>query len=405
MNKDFQLKQLLRMLMTPGLKSGLYLLETDLTDEEIEECFEGTSSFKYVKGKLIPTSKGNVFELFIVGLCHQCPNSVGSSLMNQLITADERNKDVIIYSLTIQTLKHFCTSGTTVIHLFGKIDLSSIESEDLDKFDAALTCIDDTIVVLCTKKNIATSKEGPIINRSLKGYNKNRLMENRLRKVHISYKHDKNYDEAIEAIKKGLQKNGICYSIDVQDIKYRDDIEKYEKEIGRADRVIIFVIATYLKSIDCMFEMTEIFKNVDVRNRVFPVVDMEPISRNRDGLKEIKEYWFEQKIKASIQMQVDPGNSDYVINELYKINAIIKTLDEFWDYIVHINTGNFKNLIENDAALLMEEIQRATSNRTVELEDKIVPIGETQPAIIRRTTQNGEKSIYVENNMGSIIIN
>ena len=109
MNKDFQLKQLLRMLMAPGLKSGLYLLETDLTDEEIEECFEGTSSFKYVKGKLIPTSKGNVFELFIVGLCHQCPNSVGSSLMNQLITADERNRDVIIYSLTIQTLKHFCS--------------------------------------------------------------------------------------------------------------------------------------------------------------------------------------------------------------------------------------------------------------------------------------------------------
>lgn len=104
-------------------------------------------------------------------------------------------------------------------------------------------------------------------------------------------------------------------------------------------------------------------------------------------------------------MQVDPGSSDYVINELSKINAIIKVLDEFWDYIVHINTGNFKNLIENDASLLMEEIQRATSNRTVELEDKIVPIGETQPAIIRRTTQNGEKSIYVENNMGSIIIN
>ena len=73
-------------------------------------------------------------------------------------------------------------------------------------------------------------------------------MENRLRKVHISYKHDKNYDEAIEAIKKGLQKNGICYSIDVQDIKYRDDIEKYEKEIGRADRVIIFVLTSSLRT-------------------------------------------------------------------------------------------------------------------------------------------------------------
>ena len=64
----------------------------------------------------------------------------------------------------------------------------------------------------------------------------------------------------MEAIKRGLEKNGIYYSIDVQDIKYRDDIVAYEKEIGSADKVIMFITATYLKSIDCMFEMTEIFK-------------------------------------------------------------------------------------------------------------------------------------------------
>ena len=35
MNKNFQLEQLGMMLMEPGLKSGLYLIDTDLTDEEI----------------------------------------------------------------------------------------------------------------------------------------------------------------------------------------------------------------------------------------------------------------------------------------------------------------------------------------------------------------------------------
>lgn len=230
-------------------------------------------------------------------------------------------------------------------------------------------------------------------------------MKSRLRKIHISYKHDKNYEVAIDAIKNGLEKNNISFSIDVQDIKYRDDIEKYEKEIGRADRVIIIVIAPYLKSIDCMFEMTEIFKNEDVRNRVFPVIDIDPISRNRDGLKEIKEYWQKQKIKASAQIQTEPGNSDYVINELSKINAIIKVLDVFWDYIVHVNTGNFNNLIENDAALLMEELHKATPNRIVERDDKIVSMEEIQPTVIHKTTQNGEKSVYVENNSGNIIIN
>lgn len=230
-------------------------------------------------------------------------------------------------------------------------------------------------------------------------------MDSRLRKVHISYKHDKNYDYAIEAIKNGLTKNNISYSIDVLDIKYRDDIEKYEKEIGSSDRVIMFIIAPYLKSIDCMFEMTEIFKNVDARDRVFPVVDMGSVSRNRDGLKEIKEYWSEQKKNASIQLQTEPGNSDYVIDELSKINAIIKALDEFWDYIVHINTGDFTKLIENDASLLMEEIKRATPHGTVEPDERNVTMGETQPIVIRRTNQNGEKSIYLENNTGTIIIN
>ena len=391
--------------MAPRLKSGLYLIDTDLVDEEIETYIRETGSFKYVSGKLIPTSKGNIFELLIVGLCHQCQDSGIRALMEQLMTADERRRDVIIYSLAIQIMRYFSSGGKTVIHVLGRIDISSIESEDLEKFDAALTYIDETIVVLCTRKNMTTLKGGYIKNISLKEFNKNKLMENRLKKVHISYKQDKKYDEAIEAIKNGLNKNNINFSIDVQDIRYRDDIEKYEKEIGSADRVIMFVIAPYLKSIDCMFEMTEIFKNADVRDRVFPVVDMEPIQRNWEGLKEIKEYWVEQKMKASAQMQTEHGISDYVINELTKINAIIKTLDEFWDYLVHINTGNFKKLIENEAALLMEEIQRATPNRTVELDERNVPMGETQPTVIRKTTQSGEKPVYVENNIGTININ
>ena len=405
MNKAYELEQLHKLLVDPDLASGLYLLDTELTDEEIEVYIREHSPLQYVSGKLIQTSKGNIFELLIVGLSHQCRDSGIMALRGQLMTADEQRRDVILYSLAIQTLRHFCASGKTVVHLLGKVDYTSIESEDLDKFDAALTCVDDTIIVICTRKNMMSPNGGSIINKSLKGLNKCKDMENRLRKVHISYKHDRKYDNALEAIKNGLKKNNIDYSIDVQDIKYRDDIVQYEKEIGSADKVIMFIIAPYLTSLDCMFEMTEIFKNTDVRNRVFPIVDMSPITRDRIGLKEIKDYWREQKDNALVQMQKESGSSDYVINDLSKINAILKALDEFWDYIVHINTGNFEKLIENEAALLMEEIQRSIPSKTVEFEERFVPSGDTQPTVIRKTTQNGEKSVYVENNTGSIIIN
>lgn len=36
MSKAFELEQLRKQLMNPELPSGLYLLDTDLTDEEIE---------------------------------------------------------------------------------------------------------------------------------------------------------------------------------------------------------------------------------------------------------------------------------------------------------------------------------------------------------------------------------
>ena len=168
MNKDFQLQQLNIMLMDPGLRSGLYLLDTDLTDEEIKTHIRSNNSFKYISGNLIQTSKGNVFELFLVGLCHQCQNGDITALRDQLMTADEQRKDVITYSLAIQILKHFSTSGKAVIHMLGRIDLSSIELEDLDKLDAALNCIDDTIVVICTQKNREKPMVEYVINKSLK---------------------------------------------------------------------------------------------------------------------------------------------------------------------------------------------------------------------------------------------
>ena len=64
MNKDYQLEQLRRMLEDPKQQSGLYLIDTDLSDEDIETFIKDIGSCRYVKEKLIPTTEGNSFELF-----------------------------------------------------------------------------------------------------------------------------------------------------------------------------------------------------------------------------------------------------------------------------------------------------------------------------------------------------
>ena len=47
MNKDYQLDQLRRILENPEQKSGLYLLDTDLTDEELEAFIKGIGLCSY----------------------------------------------------------------------------------------------------------------------------------------------------------------------------------------------------------------------------------------------------------------------------------------------------------------------------------------------------------------------
>ncbi|AOH41074.1 hypothetical protein C7123_03040 [Tannerella serpentiformis] len=81
MNKAYGEEQLRKLLMNPELSSGLYLLDTDLTDEDIEAYIRRNSSYQYVSGKLIPASKGNVFELLIVGLSHQCQDDSGVNFL------------------------------------------------------------------------------------------------------------------------------------------------------------------------------------------------------------------------------------------------------------------------------------------------------------------------------------
>ena len=230
-------------------------------------------------------------------------------------------------------------------------------------------------------------------------------MENRLRRVHISYKNDDAHEDALKAVIAGLEKNNIPYSIDRYDILYGDSIDKYEEEIGASDRVIMFVIPSYFKSIECMYEMTQMFMNGKVRERIIRLVDMEGIQRNGDGLSEIKDYWQAEKARKVQRMMNEPGGSHFISKEIYKIDEIIKTLDDLWFFICRDSTGDYKKLIENDAALLIEELKKIQPKFEASIDEVFVPTGDTKPAEFRTVNQYGEKPIIIENNNGSIIIN
>lgn len=403
MNKDYQMEQLRRLLENPALQSGLYLIDTDLEDGEIEKFVKETSSCSYVTAPLMPTKEYSTFDLFVLGLSYQCNSSEVKRQRDQFLTI-EKGREALVYSLSILVVRELCSNGKSVLHVQGDMDLDSLDHEDIWKLKDALAHHNIPVVVVSKCKRASITKcDSNIILLSFKEENKFRLMENRLSKVYISYKHDAAYEEAIEAIKAGLTKNRIAFSIDVLDIKYRDNIEEYEKEIGKAERVIMFVTATYLKSIDCMFEMTRIFGNKNVKERVFPVVDLKPISRDGAGFKQVEGYWQSEKDKKLDAMK-GIGNTVFLQGEIVKINDILKFLNEFWDYLVHVNTGSYEQLTANEAALLMEELQKVPLISPAPLDENVIPSDEVAPDGHNIIEQFGKNNIVVKNNSGTIII-
>ena len=400
MNKGYQLDQLRRMLTDTSLKSGLYLLDTDLEDEEIEKFIKSSGLFAYYKGSLMPTKDCTGFEWFIIGLSLKYETDEIRDLRNLFLCSPTKRQDTILFTLLVLLMRELSSERIAIIHVCGGSDLTSLSNDEVSKLREATNETHYPVIVVNRKKTI-----DPLITIvSLRETKRIAKME-RTEVLHISYKHDTAYENAMKSIQTGLEKNGITYSIDEYDIMYRDNIDDYEKEIGASDRVIMFVVSSYLRSLDCMFEMTQMFKNGNVKERIYPVVDMGGIPRNGDGLKQIKDFWQQEKVRKSEQIKTEPGGSSFVMQEIEKIDDIILTLNAFWSFICRDSTGRYEKLIENDAALLIEELNKTWPKDSGLIDENFVPSDDTKPAGFRTVIQNGEKSVYVENNTGTININ
>ena len=402
MNKEYQLDQLMRVLQSSQLQSGLYLLDTNLNDDELETFLKSINDCHYIKEVWPHTTKGNELELFLVGLHSSCDRNLDVSF-DQLVTLEGKAKDTLLYMLLINVLKGVCHKRINVIHVCGEVDLSSVCSEDLHKLHAALFH-NSEITLVIGRQQSEIFGEHPIIKRILMKGKIRMSME--LSKVYISYKHDSKYDGVLDSIKKGLQNHGINFSIDQNSLRYKGNIEEYAREIGQADRVIMIMTPGYFKSPACMFEMTQIFKYGRVEERVFPIVDMGDIPRNGDGLSQIKEFWQSEKEKKAQELVKEPGNSEFRITEIKNIDDIIRRLDDLWKFIVHVNTESIDELTKNDATMLIVALKKSLYTPSVDIEMNRLSLSstDTKPTTPRAVSQYGDKSIYIEKNSGDIII-
>lgn len=384
------------------LKSGLYLVDTELDENDIEYYINRLDEYSFNKEELIPSLGSSPFELLVIALCRQFECEELNRQRYSILGSRGSQKENLIYDTLISIVKILSKGKSAILLLYGEVDLCSFKHEELAKLNYAVTHHGIKTIVLSKLKNT----DNKVCDKLITQIKLNSIynMGNRKYKVHITYKHNDAHKSGIEAIKVGLDTHKIPYSIDEYDILYRDNIQEYEDEIGMSNVVIMFVIPEYLKSLDCMYEMTQLFKNGNVRQRVFPVVDMGDVPRNGDGLTQIKKYWQDEKSRKLDIVHNEPGSSGFLLEEIVKIDNILKTLDDFWKYVVHTNTGSYEDMIANNAEDLIKAMEKNMNISSFADAGNFIPSYATEPGNPRRIVHQGDKAVYVEKNEGTINI-
>jgi hypothetical protein len=157
--------------------------------------------------------------------------------------------------------------------------------------------------------------------------------------VFISY----NWEDASEAladeIQRTMEARGVLVTRDKSELRYRDSIQQFMRRLGAGKCVIVILSKEYLRSKNCMFELTEIASRPEFASRVYPVVMrdaaiFDPVSR----IGYIK-YWEDQRAALDQAMrQVGQENLHGIREELDLYEKIRNTIAEIIKMLADMNT-------------------------------------------------------------------
>jgi small GTP-binding protein len=158
------------------------------------------------------------------------------------------------------------------------------------------------------------------------------------REVYVSYARNDESFAVVNELRTALDHQGVRVIQDDRDIRYRGDIQEFMRELGSGRAVVLVVSQAYLRSESCMFELLEIARNGDLRNRIFPVVlPGAGIYKPLDRITHVQ-YWEEQVAKLDAALKtVSAANLDGFRDEMDLYSAIRASLPRLGEILKHLN--------------------------------------------------------------------
>lgn len=178
-----------------------------------------------------------------------------------------------------------------------------------------------------------------------------KLLEEKKRRIFLSYcQKDSDIADLIEEKLMPYIQHDYGISRDVRDVAYKESFRKFMESIQEHEYVIMILSDRYMKSLNCMFEMLEVFKDSNYGKKLLFFVLSERDGKyyktqnadniaadiySTEGQTKYILYWTEElhKVDKQIQQIGEPMYAMMQINNKSRIVKIQLELQEFFRYI------------------------------------------------------------------------
>lgn len=181
--------------------------------------------------------------------------------------------------------------------------------------------------------------------------------------VFVSYKWGGAADALADEIESRLAVRGLVIKRDRNELRYRDAIQQFMRRLGAGRAVIVLLDDAYLKSKNCMFELTELADRADFAGSVFPIVFADANIFDPIGRVGYVRFWEGKRAELDEAMRtVGQENLQGIREELDLYEKIRNTIARITDLLGDMNTLTPPMHVKNDFAELYEALDRALAS-------------------------------------------
>jgi tetratricopeptide (TPR) repeat protein len=183
-----------------------------------------------------------------------------------------------------------------------------------------------------------------------------------------------------------FQPTGLEVKRDIRYLGYKNSIKDFMTTIRDTDFALLIISDNFIKSANCMYEVLELVKEKNYKDRVLPVVmDGTKIYSAVDRLAYIQ-YWTKQYKELQVLLStIKPTDVLELLKELKHIENIKTNIDEFLAYISDVNIPRYSSLSDKNFKPILDYI--GVSDK--ELISKILSIA--------KLSTDDEKEIALDN--------